>query len=105
PRGMRLGSRITAAATTGPASGPRPASSQPATGTMPRLIAARSRAKVGRTGGSPKGNRGSADEAAHSRPRAPRPTGERLELRLIAEGSTPATFAGPSFIDLSPTHQ
>ena len=38
---MRLGSRMTAAATTGPASGPRPASSQPATGQTPRLIAAR----------------------------------------------------------------
>ena len=39
---MRLGSRITAAATTGPASGPRPASSTPATGKTPRFIAARS---------------------------------------------------------------
>ena len=39
PRGMRLGSRITAAATTGPASGPRPASSQPATGQTPRFMA------------------------------------------------------------------
>jgi len=36
-----------AAATTGPASGPRPASSQPATGQMPRLISARSRRKLG----------------------------------------------------------
>ena len=35
PRGMRSGSRMTAAATTGPASGPRPASSQPATGQTP----------------------------------------------------------------------
>ena len=34
---MRLGSSTTAAATTGPASGPRPASSQPATGQMPLL--------------------------------------------------------------------
>src|SRR3569623_1875519 len=32
PRGMPLAGRITAAATTGPASGPRPASSTPATG-------------------------------------------------------------------------
>ena len=32
PLGMRLRSRMTAAATTGPASGPRPASSTPATG-------------------------------------------------------------------------
>src|SRR5215471_476806 len=47
PLGMRSGSRITAAATTGPASGPRPASSQPATGQMPRLISARSRRKLG----------------------------------------------------------
>src|SRR5689334_987055 len=38
---------MTAAATTGPASGPRPASSQPATGQMPRLISARSRRKLG----------------------------------------------------------
>ena len=43
PRGMRLGSRMTAAATTGPASGPRPASSQPATGQTP-LASARARA-------------------------------------------------------------
>ena len=47
PLGMRSGSRITAAATTGPASGPRPASSQPATGQTPRLISARSRRKLG----------------------------------------------------------
>ena len=46
---MRSGSSTTAAATTGPASGPRPASSQPATGQMPRFIAARSRRNVGRT--------------------------------------------------------
>ena len=48
PLGTRLGSSTTAAATTGPASGPRPASSQPATGQMPRLISARSRRKLGR---------------------------------------------------------
>src|SRR5207245_3381176 len=47
PLGMRLGSSTTAAATTGPASGPRPASSQPATGQTPRLISARSRRKLG----------------------------------------------------------
>src|SRR6202048_4547212 len=47
PLGIRLGSSTTAAATTGPASGPRPASSQPATGQMPRLISARSRRKLG----------------------------------------------------------
>ena len=47
PLGMRFGSSTTAAATTGPASGPRPASSQPATGQMPRLISARSRRKLG----------------------------------------------------------
>src|SRR4051812_18476434 len=56
---MRLGSRMTAAATTGPASGPLPASSQPATGNTPRFIAARSRAKLGRIfTGSPSGRRG-----------------------------------------------
>src|ERR1700758_2073973 len=55
---MRLGSRITAAATTGPASGPRPASSTPATGKTPRFIAARSRRKLGRSGGSSSGRRG-----------------------------------------------
>ena len=38
---------MTAAATTGPASGPRPASSHPATGQMPRLSSARSRLKLG----------------------------------------------------------
>src|SRR5207237_10070731 len=58
PRGMRLGSRITAAATTGPASGPRPASSHPAIGQMPRLSAARSRRKVGRMSSSASGRRG-----------------------------------------------
>ena len=47
PFGIRLGSSTTAAATTGPASGPRPASSQPATGQTPRLISARSRRKLG----------------------------------------------------------
>src|SRR5438067_1946048 len=47
PLGIRLGSSTTAAATTGPANGPRPASSQPATGHTPRLISARSRRKLG----------------------------------------------------------
>ena len=47
PFGIRFGSSTTAAATTGPASGPRPASSQPATGQTPRLISARSRRKLG----------------------------------------------------------
>ena len=47
PLGIRFGSSTTAAATTGPASGPRPASSQPATGQIPRLISARSRRKPG----------------------------------------------------------
>jgi hypothetical protein len=45
--GIRFGSSTTAAATTGPASGPRPASSQPATGQTPRLISPRSRRKLG----------------------------------------------------------
>ena len=58
PRGMLSGSRITAAATTGPASGPRPASSQPATGHTPRLSAERSRRKVGRSTSSARGRRG-----------------------------------------------
>src|SRR5262245_48860873 len=49
---------MTAAATTGPASGPRPASSTPATGKTPRFIAARSRRKLGRSGGSSSGRRG-----------------------------------------------
>ena len=57
PRGTRLGSSTTAAATTGPASGPLPASSQPAIGHTPRFIAARSRRKVGRTSASPSGSR------------------------------------------------
>ena len=57
PRGMRLGSRMTAAATTGPASGPRPASSQPATGKTPLLSARRSRRNVGRRTGSSSGRR------------------------------------------------
>src|SRR5947209_6782289 len=60
PRGMRFGSRMTAAATTGPASGPLPASSQPATGNSPFFIAYRSRLKVGRTISSPNGRRAAA---------------------------------------------
>ena len=60
PRGMRSGSRMTAAATTGPASGPRPASSQPATGQTPRFMAARSRRKLGRRISSPSGSRAGA---------------------------------------------
>ena len=47
PLGMRLGLSTTAAATTGPASGPRPASSSPATGQSPSLIAFFSNAKSG----------------------------------------------------------
>ena len=54
---MRFGSSTTAAATTGPASGPRPASSQPATGKMPRFIAARSRRNVGWTTASDRSRR------------------------------------------------
>ena len=54
---MRFGSRMTAAATTGPASGPLPASSHPATGNSPFFIAYRSRLKVGRTISSPNGRR------------------------------------------------
>ena len=57
PRMGRARSRMTAAATTGPASGPRPASSQPATGKMPLLRARRSRRKVGRRIGSLSGRR------------------------------------------------
>ena len=60
-----LGSRITAAATTGPASGPLPASSQPATGKMPLLSARRSRRKVGRRTGSASGNRWASSFAGH----------------------------------------
>ena len=60
PRGMRSGSSTTAAATTGPASGPRPASSQPATGQIPLLKARRSRRKVGRTISSFSGRRAGA---------------------------------------------
>src|SRR5262245_7786137 len=55
---MRLGSSTTAAATTGPASGPLPASSQPAIGKMPLLRARRSRRNVGRKAGSLSGSRG-----------------------------------------------
>src|SRR5215471_1473587 len=57
---MRSGSSTTAAATTGPASGPRPASSQPATGKMPLPSARRSRRNVGRSTGSLSGRRGFA---------------------------------------------
>ena len=47
PSGMRAGSRITAAATTGPAQGPRPASSMPQTGARPRDTASCSNRKWG----------------------------------------------------------
>src|SRR5436190_2799963 len=67
PRGIRLGSRITAAATTGPASGPRPASSHPATGHTPRLSAERSRRNVGRTSSSANGKRGAVARAGVAR--------------------------------------
>src|ERR1700719_757976 len=54
--GTRSVSSMTAAATTGPANGPLPASSHPAIGQTPRLSAARSRRKVGRIASSPSGN-------------------------------------------------
>src|SRR5215468_77709 len=64
---MLPGSRMTAAATTGPASGPRPASSQPAIGQTPRLSAARSRRNVGRVMiSSGSGKRGAASFRAFS---------------------------------------
>ena len=47
PRGRFCGSRMTAAAATGPASGPRPASSTPATGQTPRFKSRRSRREIG----------------------------------------------------------
>ena len=47
PLGMDLGLRMTAAATTGPAQGPRPASSMPQTVLSPRFIAPRSNEKFG----------------------------------------------------------
>ena len=47
PSGMRAGSSTTAAATTGPASGPLPASSMPATGQRPWAIALVSTEKSG----------------------------------------------------------
>src|SRR5579885_1091532 len=57
---MRFGSSTTAAATTGPAKGPLPASSQPATGQMPFFKARRSRRKLGLSLGSLSGSRGAA---------------------------------------------
>jgi hypothetical protein len=42
PRGVRFGSSITAAATTGPASGAQPASSTPAMAAKPSFSALRS---------------------------------------------------------------
>ncbi|QTK79447.1 hypothetical protein AT6N2_C1753 [Agrobacterium tumefaciens] len=47
PLGILSGSRMTAAATTGPASGPRPASSVPATGQRPFFFASSSNEKSG----------------------------------------------------------
>src|SRR5690606_23770973 len=61
PSGMLSGSRITAAATTGPASGPRPASSVPATGHSPSRRAEFSREKSGLTGRSKRVGESEAD--------------------------------------------
>src|ERR1700745_427632 len=54
---MWSGSSTTAAATTGPASGPRPAPSHPASGQMPWPSPRRSRRNVGRSTGSLIGRR------------------------------------------------
>ena len=96
PRGTRAGSRITAAATTGPASGPRPASSQPATGQMPRLSAARSRRKVGRTGSSPSGRRAADSRTGFLAVRfMPRWCPDALvSQRLVAAGPSPCEKGG-----------
>src|SRR5262245_7682519 len=83
---------MTAAATTGPASGPLPASSQPATGHTPRLSAARSRRKVGRMSSSPSGRRTTRAPAvlpprrAAARPLVPLPLVCRLMARDGARG-------------------
>ena len=82
PRGTHLGSSTTAAATTGPASGPLPASSQPATGHTPRLIAARSRRKVGRMSASPSGRR--MGRTFSARAETTRAAVERLMARWCA---------------------
>ena len=95
PLGIRLGSSTTAAATTGPASGPRPASSQPATGQTPRLISARSRRKLG-------GVRGRARASDHvASAGEPQPVGvDRIDVRL-REGRDDLpvglSFLGPAF--------
>lgn len=52
PLGISCPSKMTAAATTGPASGPRPASSMPATRRAPRFKARRSNSSVGAEGSS-----------------------------------------------------
>ena len=52
PPGRLSGSRIAAAATTGPASGPRPASSRPQMAARPARASLRSSEKSGRTGRS-----------------------------------------------------
>ncbi len=52
PSGTACGSRITAAATTGPASGPRPTSSTPASGQRPSAMAFVSRWKWAVMGGA-----------------------------------------------------
>src|SRR3954453_9441857 len=87
---MRSGSSTTAAATTGPASGPRPASSQPATGHTPRLMAPRSRRNVGRsTIGSLSGNLGADFAVAEGRlmsavnaPRCGQPNARMAKVEL-----------------------
>ena len=93
---------MTAAATTGPASGPRPASSQPATGQMPFASARRSRRNVGRTSSSRSGRRSAFFAvlaaavrlmSAILRAGALKSNGTQFRLRMA--GKTLANPAGP----------
>ena len=101
PGGILSGSSTTAAATTGPASGPRPASSVPATGQMPRLRAASSMEKSGPSGRS-KRRRESEDagrdmrRTSHIHPIPCKSSGRRRmpEERRSARGSGPEMEAG-----------
>src|SRR4051794_4807609 len=85
---MRSGSSTTAAATTGPASGPLPASSQPATGQTPCANSLRSRRKVGRSTGSFSGRRGAflAERGIAADQRATEPACQRFVARRVESG-------------------
>ena len=84
PRMRRRGSRITAAATTGPASGPRPASSTPATRARSRSLQCRCIAHLQRRGRGQGGRKRTARRRAEDRVRGAR--GAAAAQRAVHRG-------------------